>query len=248
MDIRLYARVIGRFKWLLALGVVIGLGLAFLSIVRVSPDGLRYRQSEEWLSYARLFVTQKGFPWGRLGVEANTTAQAPAADDTRPQFADPGRLTSIAIIYSNLADSDPVRRLMLRGGPLYGKVQTAPVLDPQNNEPLPLISIAAFSDTPAHAVELARRQANALVRYVEAQQQANGIPESDRVALVQVKKPGTGGDPRLAKGRPMTLPIVSFLTVMVAFFGLVFVLENLRPRTGERPASEAVGQPTREAA
>jgi hypothetical protein len=245
VDLRLYARVIARFKLLLLTGLLIGSCLAFLSVARVSSKGLEYRQSEEWLSYGRLFVTQKGFPWGRLGVESSpTTLTAPSS----PQVADPGRLTSIAIIYSNLADSDPVRRLMLSGGPLYGKVQAAPVLDPQNNQPLPLISIAAFSDTPAHAVELAQRQTSALVRYVQRQQAANGIPTSDRVSLVLVKRPGTGADPRLAKGRPMTLALVSFLTVMVGFCGLAFVLENLRPRASAVAGSDLVEHPTREAA
>jgi hypothetical protein len=245
MDLRLYARVFARFKLLLLTGLVLGFCLAFLSVARVSAKGIEYRQSEEWLSYARLFVTQQGFPWGRLGVEAApTTLTTPSS----PQVADPGRLTSIAIIYSNLADSDPVRRLMLKGGPLHGKVQAAPVLDPQNNEPLPLISIAAFSDTPAHAVELAQRQTSALVEYIRRQQIVNGIPTSDRVSLVVVKKPGTGTDPRLAKGRPMTLALVSVLTVMVGFCGLAFVLENLRPRAGAVAGSDLVEHPTREAA
>ena len=39
----------------------------------------------------------------------------------------------------------------------------------------------------------------------------------------------------MLEGRSKTIPIVVFLTVMLAFVGLAFILENLRPR--EKPVS-----------
>lgn len=238
--------MISRFKYLMLIGVVVGAGLALLSVAHVTSKGLTYRQSATYLSYSRVFVTQTGFPWGRLGVEGIGNSAVPAGQGS--QFADPSRLTSIAIIYANLADSDAVRRLMLQRGPIQGTVQAAPVLDPLNNQPLPLISIAAFSDSPAHAVELARRQTNALIEYVQQQQVQNSIPKSDRVSLVIVKEPGSIGDPKLAKGRSMTLPIIVFLTVMIAFCGLAFILENARPLARKERGPDVVSAPGREAA
>jgi hypothetical protein len=256
MDLLLYARVLARFKILLLIGLVLAVAMALMSTVRVTTHGLRYRQSPTYLSYARIFVTQKGFPWGRLGVASPATglgsesasAAAAAAAAATDQFADPSRLTSVATIYSSLVDTDAVRAIMLKKGPLRGTVQAAPVLDSQNNQPLPLISIAAYSDTPSHAVNLARRQTDALIQYVEEQQVTNRIPAYDRVSLTVVKEPGIGKDPVLARGRSKTLPIVVFLTVMVAFVGLAFILENVRPRVREDHGDSVVVAPTREAA
>ena len=44
-----------------------------------------------------------------------------------------------------------------------------------------------------------------------------------------------------AEGRRETLPVVVFLSVMMAVFGLAFVLENLRPRSS--PAEEVLAEP-----
>src|SRR6478672_2864771 len=114
MDLGLYARVIWRFKFLVVAGVVLAAVLAFLSYVRVSPDGtIRYRDSQKWVSYARLGVGEAGFPQGALS--------------TTGAKADTARLASLAILYSNYADSDPVTALMRRSGPVNGAIQVAPV-------------------------------------------------------------------------------------------------------------------------
>ena len=70
VDFRLYARVIWRFKWVVMLGLIVAVGLAGLSVVKVGKGGkIAYRQAELWASTARLGVTQQGFPWGRLFAE-----------------------------------------------------------------------------------------------------------------------------------------------------------------------------------
>ncbi len=46
MDFQLYARVLWRFKLLFLLGLMLAIALATLSLVRVSSDGLTYRQTE----------------------------------------------------------------------------------------------------------------------------------------------------------------------------------------------------------
>ena len=46
MDFRLYARVLWRFRVIVAGGLVLAVLLAALSIVRVSSHGISYRRSE----------------------------------------------------------------------------------------------------------------------------------------------------------------------------------------------------------
>lgn len=214
MDLRLFGRVVRRFKWLVLLGLVIACVLAFLTMVRVDPKTgkITYRQSEQWVSYTRVFVTQRGFPWGAIN------AQGPS---------DPTRFTSLAIIYSNLVTGDAVDRLMDQKGKIPGTVQAAALLTaPGSTDALPIISIAGLSTTKEGSLLLAGRAADALISYVDAQQRENNIPSGNRIWLQEIQTPGQS---KLVSGRSKTLPIVVFLAVMSAFVGLAFAFENMRP-------------------
>jgi hypothetical protein len=231
MDLGLYARVMWRFKVLIAAGLLVAAVLAFFSYVNVSLNGtMSYRQSQKWVSYARLAVVEPGFPEGALST-ANVKAGT-------------SRLSSLAVYYSNFADSDPVMKLMRKSGPIHGVLEVAPVTaTPGSTDALPLISIAAIADSPGVAEALADRQAFALKQYVIEEQNGNQIPLNNRVVLNVVKSPATA---KVFQARSTTLPIVVFITVLMATMGLAFVLENLRPRIREeshqmRPATQVRG-------
>lgn len=214
MDLPLYVRVLRRFWPLVGLGIILAVGLSVFSVARVGGKPfISYRKPAVYVSYARLFVTQPGFPWGSLNP---------------PATANPDRFTSLAILYAQLATSDPVRRIMLEHGPLegHGSTQVAPLLDSSNQQPLPIISIAGFADSPAAAVRVARRQTDALMTYLHQQQASSDISAVDRVDVALVQR---AVDAKLFKGRKMTLAIVVFLATLVITCGLAFSLENLRP-------------------
>jgi hypothetical protein len=216
MDLGLYLRVLARFRVLVAGGAVVALLLAIISLVKVDPSGssfISYRQSEQWVSSTKLFVTEPGFPWGSL---------------RESQSFDPARLTSLAFIYAQLADSDPVKAIVRHQGPIKGHVEISTVpAGPNSDADLPFINIAAFSTSPEAAKALARRQAAAFSTYLRSEQARKGIPPEQRVQLDVVQRPLKA---ELDKGRSKTLPIVIFLTVMIAVIGLAFLLENMRPR------------------
>ena len=238
MDMQLYARVLWRWKIVVVIGLLVAVGLTFLSIYKVPRNGhLTARKQSEYVSYATLFVTQKGFPSGTTGPHARddsgvdghsqtqtqTTPQASTA-----QIADLSRLTSLAIIYSHLATSDPVRSIMLRSGPVKGTIQAAALpAAPGSSEDLPLISIAAITDSRDGAVTLARNASSALVSYIEQQQADNGVPASDRVELALLNRPYRA---TVYQQPSKTLPAAIFLTVLIATIGMAFIFENLRPR------------------
>ena len=82
MDLQLYLRVLSRFRVLIFGGLFLAFVLAVFSYVRVglsngSPK-LAYRQTQLFQSDSKVFVTQKGFPWGR------TTPLPPTRSDTLP--------------------------------------------------------------------------------------------------------------------------------------------------------------------
>ena len=76
--------------------------------LKLGPDGITNRQSEEWSSTTRLGVTQNGFPWGRLLAQDLTASET--VERLGIPIADPNRLTALAVLYAELATSDPVSR------------------------------------------------------------------------------------------------------------------------------------------
>ena len=246
MDLQLFGRVLWRFRALVGVGLAVAFLLAILSYTKLGVDDnglptLTYREPEQYVSYSTIFVTQKGFPWGKLsaGGEAGV---------------DPARLTSLAVIYSQLALSDQVRKIMLRKGPIEGTIETAAVTA-SRDDALPLVRIAAIAPSATKAQTLAARETEALRTYISNQQRANAIRPQNRVVLEVVSRPS---QPTLYEARGKTRPIVVFLAVAIAFCALAFVLENLRldppgvlgrPGTGAPPppasASGAVAEPMR---
>jgi hypothetical protein len=231
MDLQLYARVLWRFRALLVLGLILAASLAFLSYVKVSFDGgvpeLSYRDAEEWSSETTLFVTQQGFQYGRV-AEPYLPSDEEAGLPPIP-LADPDRLAMLTALYARLANSDEVRALIRRDGPLNGFLDFEPVPAPEYSGPsiLPLLNIRATAATPRDSVVLVTRATRAFRTWLVRQQTAAGIFPEQRVVVEVLNR---ASSPQLVAGRGKTLPIVVFLTVMTAVIGLIFILENLRPR------------------
>jgi hypothetical protein len=247
MDFRLYARVLWRFRAIVAGGLVLALLLAVLSVVRVSSHGISYRRSELWSTTLRLLVTQSGFPEGRLYAQEPTNGATGTASTEQGSagipVADPARFNTLAILYAELATSDPIRRLMRRDGPISGQITATALRDDASGVLLPLIDLTTISTTPRKAIALADRTGNALDKYVTDQQRANEVPVSDRVVFRTVIEPRNA---QIFQPRSKTLAIVVFFGVMLAAVGVAFLLENLRPRA--RIAPDAAERPVEHAA
>jgi hypothetical protein len=224
MDIALYGRVIWRHKLIIGIGLIAALLLAALSLLRVGSSGVAYRDSEQWVSYETISVTQPGFTEGRLNFSG----------------ADPSRLSSLAVLYSHFIDADAVHAQIWPHRVLNESVQAAPVLSASGTSAasaLPLISIAAFSSSPASAQRLAARSTAALLHYIADRQAGARVPKDQRVRLDPVQR-AEANQPKLWQGRSKSLPIVIFLTVAIAALGLAFILENLDPSI--KPVKETV--------
>jgi hypothetical protein len=112
---------------------------------------------------------------------------------------------------------------------------------------LPFIDIVAISPSPAGAVALAQRNAEALITYLRGMQVANDVPAQDRVVVDQIVRPKP---PEVYQPRSKTMPIVVFLATMLVTIGLAFLLENLRPRArvDDRPETGLQGTQQRRSA
>jgi hypothetical protein len=217
MDLELFGRVVWRHKIVVGVGIVLAVALAALSYVRVNSGGVvTYRDQETWISYETVSVTQRGFTEGRLNYSG----------------ADPTRLTYLAVLYSHYVDADEVQRAIWPKGANGERIEAAAVLSVPGSSSasaLPLISIAAFSETSSRAKTLAESTAQALKDYIAARQVSGHVPEAERVVLQPVRR-AADHPAVLWQGRSKSLPIVVFVTVLVATIGLAFILENLDPQ------------------
>src|SRR5689334_21399518 len=137
----MYGRVLWRFRLIVAAGFVLALMLAFLSVVRVGPHGVRYRHSELWSTTMRMLVTQRGAPEVRLYAQEPVTPSSPtpSSADRGIPVADPARFNSLALLYAQLASSDPVRRLAHHGTRIRGQILATALRDSESGVMLPLI-------------------------------------------------------------------------------------------------------------
>jgi hypothetical protein len=246
MDLPLYGRVLWRFRVLVVAGLLLAVFLAVFSAFRIGiGDGVSvtYRDHETWSSSSTVWVTQSGFPLGRSVydqyLKVGNSANAPLV----PQLSDPNNFSGVAALYATLATSDPVRALMRQSGPIDGTIQaTQPTQENNSTVGLPFVNIAAQASTPAAAEALAQRATVALLRFVKSEQDRSNIPTSKRIELRVVDRPDKAF---LTGKRSITRPIVVLLATLMVVFGLVFVLENLRPRVRAVAAQPGdVGSPT----
>jgi hypothetical protein len=224
MDLGLFFEVVWRYRAVVLPGLLVAIVAAFLATAKLETRGgvhVEYRKSQTYVSYATLFVTRPGFPWGRLNASGDEQA----------------RFTSLAIVYANLVTSDPVLSRVRHAGPVDGTIEAAPVILPTSNEALPLIKIAAITNSPGQAIELAQRASNALRDWIAQQQRLTGTPAKQRVMVQEVTRPD---EATVFAARSKTLAIVVFLALVMATIAAAFILENLRLSRGKDAPSEHV--------
>jgi hypothetical protein len=235
MDLQLYIRVIWRFRFLVLGGLILALLLAFASIAKISFDGgtpsVTFREKEKWVSVGTLLVTEPGFPLGRSVFEEEVPPVGTDKPQTfTPNFAPSNRFIELSNVYTELVTGDEVREIMLRDGPIRGLVESSALVATNGSDaPLPMLAIRGVASTPEGAMLVAQRANKAFEEFLATKQARDAIPSDERAVLTQVRQPSPATTV-LLEGRSKTVPIVVFLTVMLAVIGLAFILENLRPR------------------
>ncbi len=244
MDLRLFSRVLWRFRFLVGGGLVLACALAFFSFASISFAGgspkLTYRQPETWKATNLLSVTQKGFPYGYT-VPPPQRSRVDRDHPPSSASAALGGSRSRRSIYAPFVQGDAFHSILRRETQTKGVVSAQAVVD-AHNLPQPYIDLSALAATNADAVRLANAAAGAFQHYIVGQQIATRIPPSQRVVL-QVVANASPHNTILFAGRKKTTPIAIFLTVLLATVGLAFVLENLRPRVRPLAADEEEQQP-----
>lgn len=218
MDLRLYGRVLWRYRALVAVGWVVAIAAALLATFSIGPGGIDYRQSQTYVATEDLYITAQGFQEGR------SASLAPEGSAEAAGVIDPNRMAQLTTLYSELINSDRVWEITERDGTLPGSVLGEQYVVNNGRTALPVLRLSAFADSPTVAVTLADRHASAFREFIQAEQAAAKIPAQERVVLEVLRRPDGA---ELVEARGMAMPVVLFLAIVAATVALAFVLYNL---------------------
>jgi hypothetical protein len=248
VNLERHLSVLWRYRAITVLGIVLGAVLAFLAAFDVT-HGLQRRGTEQWSSVSQIFVTQDGFPWGRVtfpvatdpGSATNSTPTDTSGNvDDSIKFADPTRFPNLAFLYSFLTNSDEVRG-KLPGPPSPEQIQAVP-LDPtgRGDAFLPIIQLTTSADSAAGAVKLNRQTIDGLKGLLTQKQSEAKIASKDRVVLTTISKPSEAA---LIAGRSLTPSLLAFMLCVILSIALAHVLEGIRQARSRRQAAVAWQHP-----
>lgn len=227
MDIAHVGHVLRAHWKVVSLGLVLCVLAALFVYGRPGWDGkptMTARTPQEWSASSTLLLTQKGFPAGRAN-------------------ADPNQLSNLAVLYAEIAMSDPVRRLAEAGGKIRGEVTAEPVIYTigEFSTPvlLPMVKISATAPTAGEALRDSAHVATALQRYVTSGQADAKIRPRDRV-VIQTARSGRlpGSEPTLVSGPSKAVPIVIFALLTGLLLMAVFVYDNYRVHASDSSKRE----------
>jgi capsular polysaccharide biosynthesis protein len=230
MDLGLYLRVLWRFRVVVAAGIAVSAGLALLTHARVDLDGgvpnLSHRTPLVWASTSTVLITENRFPWGASSLQ-DEEALEQGEKPKGPQYTDPNRFYSLAVLYARLAKSDDVLKIVASRGGSGGSYAVAPLVQEGLGLALPMLEITARGSSPQDARRNAQLATEAFRFYIANKQETGGIPPERRVRLEVVRSARSA---HITSGRTPVKPVLALLVGLFATFGLAFLLENLRPR------------------
>lgn len=233
MELERHLGVFWRHRRLLGIAALLGLVLAFVAAFKV-PE-MKRRGETVYSSTSTIMVTQAGFPWGRVvlpgsadvpgATDAPTTGDSSTKSDNQIDFADPGRFSNLATVYSILAHSDEIR-LRLKQKVTSEQITAAPLdVNGRGDQFLPMIDITTTDKTAAAAFDLNSATIKALNDYLVEQMDSNNVPRRQRVELTTINKPTP---PILVEGPSFAPPMLAFLLAMIAGISVCYILENFK--------------------
>lgn len=230
MDLARHARVLWRYRWVTAGGVLLGIVLAVLASYKVTTSGLELRGSSTYTSESQLLVTQAGFPEGRSVLPTPPPTDGltpqPSKNDKELQFADPSRFMTLADLYSTLIVSDEARSLIPEK-PAASQIIASPLPAVSGVPVLPIIQLTTTADTAAGAQALNTHTADALRELLKDRQAKADITPAQSVQIQTVNAPSAGA----LTGRPSHAgSILALLLCLIGTVAVTHLLEMFRTR------------------
>ena len=228
-----YLRALGRFWWLLVLGVGIAAIAAILAVYRVdfSSMGLEKKAQLTYTASSRLLITSNEAPYLRHSI----TRDVAGPDGSTQEYTsapDIGTLISAANLYPILIESDEVQELREEmAGPLPGSVTTRAIYEvnsPSRFElsQVPVVEVFGHAGTSAGAVAITQATVDAFRAYVDRTQDAAGLRRHERILIQEIQQPAGAA---ASGGTSASLPLMLFVVIAAAFFALAILLDRLFP-------------------
>jgi hypothetical protein len=245
VDLSRHAAVLWRFRAVAAGGLALAVFLAILASYQPTKSGLHARGFETWQANSSILVTQPGFPEGRVtlpteqlgGVTTSEGEQAVPETNVAPKdqvdFADPGRLASLADLYSKFLVSDDVLN-RVPGKPTAAQIQASPFSSSQGGQVLPVIQLTSVAASEEAARKLNIQVFNSLKTVLAEQQKANNIAIGKRVEVRVIDQP----EAVMTAGRKHTASILAFLLAILGTVAVCHLLAGIRDK---RDADENEG-------
>jgi capsular polysaccharide biosynthesis protein len=225
MDLVEYGRVVRRQALIVVLGLTVTFLLMFISLVRVSGDGIVLRRPPTYQARSTLLVTQAGFPLGQ------------AAPPDYQQSAD-ARMQYLAGLYAELATSETVRTVIEHDGTRLAlppeSYDVTQVIEPVNHQALPLIEVVGMTTSEGGAMAIANRVAAGLKQYILVNQNRVRTPKAQRVDLRVVSR---ADHAEVLEGVKLTTPIMLFILGLIVTLATAFARDNLK-RNRRGPGSQ----------
>ncbi len=236
MEFALVLRELARHRIAMAVGVLVAVVAATLSVYHLDGLKLKPRQLQHSSASTTVFVDTPSSVLGNLNpsfdpllaratVYANFMASQSALDAIGQQAGIPG---------DQLYAAGPVDPLVPRVVEEPTAVQrnveitgeTAPYRLNFNNDPnLPTIGIYAQAPTTPQAIALANAAANSLSRYVRGLQVADNVPAQSRVVIRQL---GLASGGVADSGISKSLAVMVFVGVLLVWCLLILVGSRFR--------------------
>lgn len=238
-----YLRALGRFWWVLVLGLGVAAIAAILAVYRVSfsPLGLEKKEQVTYTTSSRLLITSAEAPYVRTRVTQEQTVGGEVQEYS--SAPDIGTLITAANLYPVLIESDEVQELRdERAGPLPGVVTTRAIYEvnsPSRFElsQIPVIEVFGHAGSAGDAIAIARETVDAFKVYIRRAQSSAGLSPSERVLVEEIQKPSGAA---ASGGGSLSLPLMIFVLVAAAFFALAILLDRLFPAGIRMPRSTPV--------
>lgn len=238
IDIALYVEVLRRHRTVVFVGAALTLALVVLSVARVSSSGISYRTPQIWSNQSTLVLTQEGAP------ELRSVLPAPAGGGSSP-LADTSRFAGLIDVYTTLATSDSVMRVLERRGLIKEQdvqsgakpITSAAVVSTVGGGTTPMMTITGTGLSGATATALTRAATSAFLGVVRSRQLAARIPVKDRIQPRVVK---SADEPTLVKPRSKAMPILVLLGGLIATAAVAFTRDNVARRQAAPVLAPAV--------
>ncbi|GAA2979965.1 capsular polysaccharide biosynthesis protein [Microbacterium terrae] len=251
MDVPQYLQILWRSKWLLLVGAVVAAVAAFFAGFTIIDGKVTSRAVQSYTATTTLLVSAAGDDM----YQAVLPGQPLVEGQTQPETVD---LTSKAILYAYIISGRDMRTTVEESLGEFSDTDSLTALrrttQPGGDESfpgryvLPILAVVGASLDPTRAEDIAATAAAQFQADVIASQDAETLPDADRVTLTVLDESPAA---EVEGSNPAIPLVITFLGVFLLFVAAAFIIAGIRSRrsgTAAAPATEQADETTDEPA